>query len=55
MTRTQAVEILDELKDKYLDSEDEDDIDIGWALEFALADMDMVQEILNITKDVETD
>lgn len=46
MNRYQAKEYLVELKDKYLDSDDEDDIEIGWALEFAIADMDVLQDIL---------
>lgn len=55
MSREGAKEYLKDLRDRYWDSWDEDEMDIAMALDIAIADMDTLQDILDITRYVMDD
>lgn len=56
MTRSQAHEVLSELRDTYLNCNNpEDNEDVISALYFALADMNTLQEVMNAVSCVSED
>lgn len=54
MTRSKAKKYLEEIKNNY-DTEDEDDEEFIDAIDFALTDMDSLQDILYITDGISVD